>query len=288
MEELYKILSSNDGKGFTPEVVREFICLMFDGYKKRKKDGKIYSGAKDIPCALITMYWSFAEKTDLNEIYNKFKRKYIINENNLEDVHDRKERVGLGEVYDFLNSFDDNHWNNIYIILKIHQILYSKVDFPEFGGKFRTENCFISSSDVSTTPYHLISAEISQMYKTFDELLRWGKDIKENKKISELIPYINSVIELKCKLIRIHPFKDGNGRSCRAMVNLLFKQVDLPPVYIQTKEKTEYIKAMDNAIRLNNYDSIQGFYYYKLCDSIVELNYDNSLGELSDSKKTKK
>ena len=60
----------------------------------------------------------------------------------MEDVHDKKERLGLGEVYDFLNSFDDSHWINLYIILRLHQILYSKVDYPEFGGQFRNENCF--------------------------------------------------------------------------------------------------------------------------------------------------
>lgn len=285
MEVFETILKMYGNSDFNPEVVREIICLMLDGYKKRKRDGSLYSGIKDIPSALVTLYWSFADKQDLGEIYNKFKRKYILNENNLEEIHNKKERLGLGEVYDFLSSFTDEHWINIYIILKIHQILYSKVDYSEFGGNFRTENCFISNSDVSTTPYHLISSEIASFYEPFEQLLKWGRDIKANNKTSELIDYINSVIELKCKLIKIHPFKDGNGRTCRALVNLLFKQVELPPVYIAKKEKDEYIKAMDSAVRLNDYDSIRGFYYYKICDSIVELDFDKNLEDINTMKK---
>lgn len=285
MEGLLSIIKMYSDKELTPEVTRDFICLMFDGYKKRKRDGNLYTSEIDVPQWLITMYWALAEKQDLAEIYDKFKRKYILNENRLEDVHDRKERLGLGEVYDFLNSFDDKHWINLYIILRLHQILYSKVDYPEFGGQFRNENCYISSSDVPTTAYELIPSEIAALYPKFEELLKWGRKIKAEKKTDELIDYINAVIELKCKLIKIHPFKDGNGRTCRALVNLLFKQVDLPPIYILLREKEEYIKAMDSAIRLNNFDSIQGFYYYKICDAIVELNFDKTLEDVNTIKK---
>jgi len=281
MEGFRLLIAMLESRDLNPELVKETICLMFDGYKKRKRVGTLYSGLKDLPKSLIEVYWALAEKQDLSEIYNKFKRKYIINENDLEDVHNKKERLGLGEVYDFINEFDENHWINLYIILKIHALLYSKVDYPEFGGNFRQENCFISSSDVSTTPYDMITTEISALYQEFEDLLKWAKSINEYHKTEELIDYINVVIKLKCKLIKIHPFKDGNGRTFRALVNLMFKQVELPPIYIQKKEKEEYIKAMDSAIRLGNYESIQGFYYYKLCDSIVDLNFDISLDDIN-------
>lgn len=267
-------------QNMNPDTIKDFICLMFDGYQQRKRTGNLYNSGKNVPAFLIkTYYFYFSDKLELNDIYTKFKRKYILNENKLEDVHDRKERLGLGEVYDFINKFDDKHWINLYIILKIHQLLYSKVDFPEVGGNFRNCNCFISSSDVDTTPYDQISQELGNLYPCFEELLKKAQNVKMNKQSSDLIGYINDVIELKCKLIKIHPFRDGNGRTMRAMVNLLFKKVDLPPVYVLAREKDEYIKAMDAAIRLNNYDLIQGFYYYKICDSIVELGFEKDLEE---------
>lgn len=56
------------------------------------------------------------------------------------------------------------------------------------------------------------------------------------------------------------------------MVNLLFRKVNLPPVYVRNKEKAEYIEAMDRAIRLKDTKTIRKFYYYKICDSIIELD----------------
>lgn len=275
-----------NGKEMNPEIAKEFITMAFEGYKKRKRLGTLYDIGKEIPCLLIYTYYSYIESPQFHEIYDQFKRRYILNENKLEDVHNKKEREGLGLVYDFLSDFDESNWINIYLILQIHQILYSRVDYPEFGGTFRTENCFISSSDVATTPYDMISTEIAALYSEFDELKSRSKDVKDNKNAVELIKYIDDVIKLKCNLIRIHPFKDGNGRTFRALLNLMFKQVNLPPVYVQPKEKTEYIKAMDSAIRLGDYSAIQGFYYYKICDSIIELDFNKQIdNNLNDNKK---
>lgn len=272
MDDLTKLF---EGQNFTPDMAKMFISLTFDGYKRRKKIGSLYDGV-EIPRLLIMTYYSFVETPNFNEIYDKFQRKYIINENDLENVHNRKERMGLREVYNFLSEFDENHWINLYIILRIHEKLYSKVDYPEFGGSFREEDCCISSSDVTTCPYREIPQQISSLYQEFEDILKQARIINENKNVDSLIEYINNVIKLKCKLIKIHPFKDGNGRTMRAMVNLLFKLVNLPPVYVKSKEKEEYIKAMDQAIRNNDYNYINGFYYYKICDSIIELDFDNT------------
>lgn len=265
------------------QTAKNFIALTFDGYKKRQKDGSLYGIGSEIPQLLIVTYYTFIDTPDFYDIYQQFERKYITNENDLEDVHNKSERLGLKEVYKFLSNFNENNWVNIYIILEIHQKLYSKVNYPEFGGQFREENCFISSSDVPTCPYDQIGSEIKKLYPEFENLLKMAQDIKENNKFNQLIDYINKVIELKCKLIKIHPFKDGNGRTFRAMVNLLFKLVDLPPVYVQKKEKAEYIRAMDQAVRNKNYDLINGFYYYKICDSIIELDF-NKKNEKSEEK----
>lgn len=280
MDDLAKLFNS---QRLTPEMAKNFISLTFDGYKKRKKSGNLYSSGNEIPCLLIMTYYSFIETPNFSDIYDKYEKKYIINENALEDVNNRKERLGLKEVYKYLSEFDENHWLNIYIILEIHQKLYSNVDYPEFGGNFRKANCFISSSDVPTCSYDEIAKAVCDLNNDFLKLVEKAKIIKNSKEVNNLIEYINEVIELKCKLIQIHPFPDGNGRTMRAMVNLFFKLVNLPPVYIQRKEKDEYIRAMDQAIRNKNYNLINGFYYYKICDSIIDLDFDNTM-EKTESK----
>ena len=92
-----------------------------------------------------------------------------------------------------------------------------------------------------------------------------------------MMDYIDKSIELKCRLIEMHPFQDGNGRTFRALVNLLFRKVNLPPIYVKRTEKGDYIEAMDRAVRLKDTSSIKKFYYYKICDSIVELDINERI-----------
>ena len=51
-----------------------------------------------------------------------------------------------------------------------------------------------------------------------------------NKKI---ISYIDKCVKLKCKLIKIHPFPDGNGRCSRALVDCLLISALLHDVYFE-------------------------------------------------------
>ena len=127
------------------------------------------------------------------------------------------------------------------------------------------------------------------LYSTYDKLLKDAEELINNKENQDelLFSYIDRAIELKCRLIEIHPFPDGNGRSCRALLNILFRSIGLPPIYIKNSEKDEYIKAMDMAVRDKEYDEIKKFYYYKICDSIYDLDVSErktkgvSLGETS-------
>ena len=81
---------------------------------------------------------------------------------------------------------------------------------------------------------------------------------KSGKRLSqsELIEYINDCLKLKCRLIEIHPFTDGNGRTMRALVNLLFKIAGLPPVYVKRMERGKYLAAMGKAITDNDFSAI--------------------------------
>ena len=52
----------------------------------------------------------------------------------------------------------------------------------------------------------------------------------------------------------------------------MFKQYNLPPVYVKTKEREEYKDALMKAMRNKDYTSLNQFYYYKICDSIYDLD----------------
>ena len=267
---------------------QEFLEVSFLDYYSKIIKRNIQED-NNIPKNLIKTYFTYMDHMPFDKIANNYRRKYILNENRLESVHNQSEKEGLRVLYDYVLSDEWKNFTNIYVLLNLHSKLYSKVPHPEFGGKFRCANALIAESDVKTSDYKDISKHIQQLYTIYDNLLKEAKVLneKKNSKDDLLFSYINRAIEFKCRLIEIHPFPDGNGRSCRALLNILFRSIGLPPVYIKNSEKKEYINAMDSAIRENNYNYIKNFYYYKICDSIYDLdiserkNKDITIGETS-------
>ena len=54
----------------------------------------------------------------------------------------------------------------------------------------------------------------------------------------------------------------------------MFKVKGLPPVYIRTGERDAYKNALYVAMKEENYSYIIGFYLFKVCDSIYELDVE--------------
>ena len=71
--------------------------------------------------------------------------------------------------------------------------------------------------------------------------------------------------------------------SSHFLLNLLLKKIGLPPIYIEPEEVKEYKRVLFVAIVENDYDPIIKFYYYKICDSIIELDINKKL-ELTNQK----
>lgn len=265
----------------TDDEARLYIDEIFKGYAKRKKESTLYTKDDLIPQILICAYYLYVEKLNNTELYNNFKRKYIYNENQLEEVHEPKEKQGLSRVYDYLQSLDNFSNVNVYDIFKIHKILYSLVDCADFGGSLRISPAHISGAPINLTSPEDIPAQLQDLYLRSKTLATRGRELSQNLDLYELLKYVDDCIELKCNLVKIHPFADGNGRSARALLNLYFKIVGLPPVYVTKKEKKEYQEAMAKAICDKEYNpdftSINRFYYYKICDSIIELDISKKM-----------
>lgn len=161
-----------------------------------------------------------------------------------------------------------------FTLMELHDKLYSLTEHKEYGSYFRNEDCYLAGTDIETTQWLNIGNELKYIDIDFQKLLLKADIIKDSKNLEEILKFIDECIVLKCRIIKVHPFFDGNGRTVRGLVNILFEKAGLPPIYINANEKIEYQKAMHKTDD-NDYKDIKQFYKYKICDSIVELDINN-------------
>jgi Fic family protein len=53
--------------------------------------------------------------------------------------------------------------------------------------------------------------------------------------------------EAHYRLVTIHPFIDGNGRTARLLMNLILLQNGFPPALIRTRDRVSYLKSLEKA-----------------------------------------
>ena len=97
-------------------------------------------------------------------------------------------------------------------LLELHQLILQKVDDTN-AGRYRTVPVRIAGSTV-------IMPNAMKVPELMEEFVSWLQTTKDN-------PLILAV-DAHLKLVSIHPFVDGNGRTARLLMNLLLMQVGYP------------------------------------------------------------
>lgn len=250
---------------------REYIQLVFDGYETRKNEKRLYEVDRGATTAIINTYIGYVKKPEFGILVEKYKSEYIYNEARVENNATKEEQAGLGEMYDYINSFDFDKQNfNIFVsALNLHCKLYSKCPCTSFGGKLRQSTAYLLDTNIE-----VMSPDQARKY--FNSLIQTSDKIFEPLKNGNIIEYINNCIVQTVKLIEVQPFEDGNKRTFRALLSLLLKKVNIPPIYIEIHERDAYKEALLEAMKNHNYDKIISFYYFKICDAIMNLDINNS------------
>ena len=163
---------------------------------------------------------------------------------------------------------------DIYTILELHEQLYKYAPNKDFGGHFRNSDAHINNSTANLMEWSRISYEIIKLKSYTIELIQRGKDLNGTNNFDELFKYIEECIILNIDLLKIHPFYDGNGRCIRGFTNMLFELANIPPIYVPIEEKEKYKSAVRKTDE-DIYKDIIIFYYYKICDSIIDLQYSS-------------
>jgi len=59
--------------------------------------------------------------------------------------------------------------------------------------------------------------------------------------------YVLHLADLHASFERIHPFRDGNGRAGRLLLNLMLVRGGYPPAIIYKRDRAKYLRALDRA-----------------------------------------
>lgn len=262
----------------------------FLGYKYRKREKILYDKDQEIPTKLIKLYYGLnSERMPFDTLKKAFITHYIHEESRLEgldvkSIHSKAEIEGFRKMYEYIHSEEIDKYFSIYTLKDLHKELYSEVPFPEFGGAIRKDDRYLPGTGTELCPWWAINERLHEISPRVDFLVDYAKKIKQTGNTDDILKYIDQVVELKCDLILVHPFPDGNGRAVRGFINKLLEYADLPPIYIKASERTEYHKAMNLANNEKDYSSIKNFYKYKICDSIVELDINQRIKEDNNAK----
>jgi len=134
-------------------------------------------------------------------------------------------------------------------ILSLHALVLRSIE-DEFAGRIRNAGVRISGAN-------FVPPNALKVPQLLDELIEFV-----NKNSLQL-----NAIELATvfhhKMVWIHPFFDGNGRTVRLAMNLLLMQKGFPPAIILKNDRKKYYEALNQANK-GNYQKLM----LLMCQSI--------------------
>lgn len=148
-------------------------------------------------------------------------------------IMEHNEILGMDAALRFLNqSLVHIGYISVEDILEIHRRVLGYVD-PEAAGVFRLTQVFVGS--FTPVAPELVNGEM-------EEMIRWLNDDE-----TLLLDPVEFAAIAHYKLVYIHPFVDGNGRTARLLMNLILMQNGFPPVIIPVEERGEYYRTLNVA-----------------------------------------
>ena len=150
--------------------------------------------------------------------------------------NDFNEAVNSKDCYEYLKDYQGEF--NQTFLLKIHEILTKNTDC-EIVGAYRDHGVQITGSEWLPPSREMVKGEMDRIY-------HWYYAARKRLHPLELGAIVHN------KLVRIHPFSDGNGRTSRVIMNWVLMRNDFPMLYIELKDKINYYQAIEEGDKGND------------------------------------
>lgn len=145
-------------------------------------------------------------------------------------------------------------------ILGIHNLVLDKIDDTN-AGRLRRMPVRVAGSSATFPNYMRISAMI-------DDLVQYIQTSKDHTCLKASQAHL--------RLVSIHPFVDGNGRTARLLMNLVLLQDGWLPAIIYKKDRLRYLKLLEDAQTLNQKEPFHLFILQNIEHSLdMRLNPDS-------------
>lgn len=146
-------------------------------------------------------------------------------------LRDHLEVINANEALDWLYKVVENkEAPSEKLIMEFHRILMKGI-LKEDAGFYRNVPVFIQGAKHIPPNWRKVPIFMQ-------ELEQWLKVANEHPVVLAAKAHI--------RLARIHPFVDGNGRTCRLLVNYILMQHGYPPALYTSENRDQYMKALDD------------------------------------------
>lgn len=139
------------------------------------------------------------------------------------------------------------------VVRELHRRIVARSQ-PEIGGTYSTLPRRIAGSPAIFPN----AAKIPRMMKDFGE---WLCQV-------ELVPATS--FDAHFRLVSIHPFTDGNGRTARLLMNLLLLREGYPPVAVRPEDRKTYLDTLEHPSTRDDTGPFQTFMHQRLDATLGE------------------
>lgn len=160
----------------------------------------------------------------------------------------------LGLVHSLAHTKHSHQFITESDIKAIHKLILHGID-DEWAGQYRQSEVFVKGASVTFPSSHNVP------YK-MDEFIQWLEG--EHKAHP-----VRIAADAHFKLVTIHPFVDGNGRTARLLMNLILLINGYPVAVIRNEDRTTYLEAVNRGQTQNNLSA-----FYTLIETAVQRSLD--------------
>lgn len=128
-------------------------------------------------------------------------------------------------------------------VLNLHAMILDRID-PENAGLYRRTGVRITGTDYTPANAAKVPALMKDAYRMLNE--KGGEPMEAAACIHQ-------------RVVDIHPFIDGNGRTARLLLNLYLMRNGYPPVILLRAERKKYIRTIMNARDRNDVTEFANF-----------------------------